>query len=66
MSSRISGTGSKPSSYDRYVDVPRLLLAIGVFFRVGIPCLVAAFAVLLLMTFFLWPLIGFAGLAPAS
>jgi di/tricarboxylate transporter len=35
------------------------------FLRVGIPCLVAAFAVLLLMTLFLWPLIGFAGLAPA-
>jgi len=33
------------------------------FLRVGIPCFVIAFVVLLLITTYLWPLIGFAGLA---
>ena len=34
------------------------------FLRAGIPGLIAAFAVLLLMTQLLWPMIGFAGLDP--
>ena len=33
------------------------------FLRVGIPCFILAFVVLLLLSTFLWPLIGFAGLA---
>jgi di/tricarboxylate transporter len=33
------------------------------FLRVGIPCFVIAFVVLLLLSLFVWPLIGFSGLA---
>ncbi len=35
------------------------------FLRVGIICLVAAFIVLLLLSMFYWPLLGFGGLPPA-
>jgi solute carrier family 13 (sodium-dependent dicarboxylate transporter), member 2/3/5 len=34
------------------------------FLRVGIPCLIAALALMLFLSAFLWPLIGFPGLAP--
>lgn len=34
------------------------------FLRVGIPCLVVAFVVLILMAMFYWPLLGFPGLQP--
>ena len=34
------------------------------FLRVGVPCFVGAFGLLLLMSMFLWPLIGFVGLPP--
>lgn len=33
------------------------------FLRVGIPCLLIAFVVLVLLSMFVWPLIGFAGMA---
>jgi sodium-dependent dicarboxylate transporter 2/3/5 len=34
------------------------------FLRVGVPCFIAAFLVLLLLSWLYWPLIGFAGLSP--
>ena len=36
------------------------------FLRVGIPCLVASFVVLMLLSLLYWPLIGFAGLEPVG
>jgi len=35
------------------------------FLRLGVVCVVVAFAVLLVLTMFYWPLLGFAGLPPA-
>jgi sodium-dependent dicarboxylate transporter 2/3/5 len=34
------------------------------FLRVGVPCFIAAFVVLILLSWLYWPLIGFAGLSP--
>ena len=34
------------------------------FLRVGIPCLIIAFVVLMLLAMFYWPLLGFPGLQP--
>jgi len=34
------------------------------FLRIGIPCFILAFAVLMLLSLFYWPLLGFQGMAP--